>query len=307
MRGIGKSIHLFKFYKAKYGKELLIDIVAIDEMRHYIHKRPVHQLSYYDLTLITEGEEHILLNGKRLCVRKGDLICSIPGDVWHWEEKTSLNGFAIVFDEEFLLSFFNDHLFLEKFKYLNRQRSSPFLKLNDELFEEIVMLLLKIRKEIRAYIEKDDHVLRALIYLVLGLLERAETILHTFDSSTAVPINRYTERFVELTELNYKIRQDVNYYAEQLSITPNHLNKLTRQSLGCSAKAYIMKKVLQEAKNLISYTTMSVEEISYELKFNTSSYFIRMFKKETGTTPGLYRELTHSSYPAKNVSHKFLK
>ncbi|PJJ08613.1 AraC family transcriptional regulator [Flavobacterium sp. 1] len=288
---MSKSIHLFKFFKAKYGKELLIDIVAIDEMRRYIHKRPVHQLSYYDLTLITDGEERISLNGKTLLVKKGDLICSIPGDVWKWQENSSLKGFAIVFDEEFLLSFFNDHLFLEKFTYLSRHRSSPFLRLNDNLFQEIIMLLLKIREEIGTYIEKNDHVLRALIYLVLGLLERAQTIILEDEILTATSINRHAERFVELVESNYRTIQNVNYYAERLFITPNYLNKVVRQSLGSSAKAYIMKIVLQEAKNLISYTTMSVEEISRELKFNTSSYFIRMFQKETGTTPRKYREL----------------
>jgi AraC family transcriptional regulator, transcriptional activator of pobA len=291
MKDISKSIHRFKFFKSKYGKELLVDIVPIDEMRRYIHKRPVHQLSYYDLTLITEGEEYISLNDKRLRVKKGDLICSIPGDVWSWEENSSLKGFAIVFDEEFLLSFFNDSLFLEKFTYLSRQRSSPFLRLNDNLFEEIIKILLNIRVEIGVYIEKKDHVLRALIYLVLGMLERAPTILHTHETTINTSMSRHAEKFVELVESNYRIRQNVSYYAEQLFITPSYLNKLVRHSLGSSAKAYIMKKVLQEAKNLISYTTMSVEEISYELKFNTSSYFIRMFQKETGITPKKYREL----------------
>ncbi|PAM96374.1 hypothetical protein B4N84_02825 [Flavobacterium sp. IR1] len=290
MKDKTKSIHLFKFFKSKYGKELLLDIVPIDEMRRYLHKHPAHQLSYYDLTLITEGEEYISLNDKRLLVKKGDLICSIPGDVWKWEDNTSLKGFAIVFDEDFLLSFFNDPLFLEKFTYLSRQRSSPFLRLDDNLFEEIIALLLKIRKEIETYIEKKDHVLRALIYLVLGMLERAQTIFHARDALEHTSQNRDAERFVELVELNYKIRQNVSYYAEQLFITPSYLNKLVRHSLGSSAKAYIKKKVLQEAKNLISYTTMSVEEISRELQFNTSSYFIRMFQKETGTTPKKYRQ-----------------
>lgn len=285
---MSRSIHLFKFFKTKYGKELLVDIVAIDEMRHYLHKRPVHQLSYYDLTLITEGEEKISLNGKTLFARKGDLICSIPGDVWRWQEISSLKGFAIVFDEEFLLSFFNDQLFLEKFTYLNRHRSSPFLRLDDDLYNDILILLGKIRQEIEISMKKNNHILRALIYLVLGLLEKAQTVIYQQEIPGA-SINRHAEKFVGLVESDYRTRQDVGYYAERLFITPSYLNKLVRQSLGTSAKAYIMKKVLQEAKNLILYTSMSVEEISLKLKFNNSSYFIRAFRKETGNTPKTYR------------------
>ena len=284
------SIHLFKFFKSKYGKELLVDIVPIHKMRHFLHKRPVHQLTYYDLTLITEGEEYISLNDKKLLVKKGDLICSTPGDVWHWQDNTTLEGFAIVFDEEFLLTFFSDHLFLDRFSYLNRLRPFPFLKLNELLFDEIIILLLKIKDEIKIYVEKKDHVLRALIYLVLGMLERAQT-LNSHESIAYTTNNRYIERFIDLVEMHHKLRQDVFYYAEQLFITPNYLNKLVRSSLGSSAKSYIIKKVMQEAKNLLLYTTKPVEEISRELQFNTSSYFIRMFRKETGTTPMKYREL----------------
>ena len=88
MKVIKKSIHQFKFFRSKYGKELLIDIVPIEEMRRFLHQHPVHQLSYYDLTLITEGREKISLNDKMLLVGRGDLVCSIPGDVWQWQEKT---------------------------------------------------------------------------------------------------------------------------------------------------------------------------------------------------------------------------
>ena len=50
------SIPLYTFYKNKYGSELLIDIVALKDIKKYLAGKAVHTLTYYDITFITEGE-----------------------------------------------------------------------------------------------------------------------------------------------------------------------------------------------------------------------------------------------------------
>ena len=50
------STPLYTFYKNKYGSELLIDIVALKDIKKYLAGKAVHTLTYYDITFITEGE-----------------------------------------------------------------------------------------------------------------------------------------------------------------------------------------------------------------------------------------------------------
>jgi AraC family transcriptional activator of pobA len=52
--------------------------------------------------------------------------------------------------------------------------------------------------------------------------------------------------------------------------------------------------MIQEAKNLLSYTDLSVAQISDELKFDTPSYFIRLFRKYAQMTPSQFRDASLS-------------
>ena len=55
------STPLYTFYKNKYGSELLIDIVALKDIKKYLAGKAVHTLTYYDITFITEGEGRFVI------------------------------------------------------------------------------------------------------------------------------------------------------------------------------------------------------------------------------------------------------
>ena len=82
----------------------------------------------------------------------------------------------MLFEEEFLFSFFNDKQFLNKFGYLKHGRTSPLIRLNKKLFKNVVAYLEQISNEIQLDVSSSEHVLRALVYLILALLERAEAV-----------------------------------------------------------------------------------------------------------------------------------
>jgi hypothetical protein len=177
-----ESIQRYDFFKEKYGKELLIDIVTLSDINKYIEVAPTHRLTYYDITFITEGREKISLNQNRLSVQPGDVVCSIPGEVWSWPKQTALQGYALLFEEEFLLSFFNDKGLLKKINYLQNDRSFAVLRPGEQLFSKIVDYLNQIEKEIQLGIDSNEHVLRALVYLEcvgeLHLVKRLDSLQH---------------------------------------------------------------------------------------------------------------------------------
>ena len=102
-------------------------------------------------------------------------------------------------------------------------------------------------------------------------------------------------RFVSLVAEHYRTAHDVAFYADRLCITPNYLNKIVRQSLGKSAKTYILDQILAEACRQLKYTTLPVADIAVQLHFDTATYFVRLFKKYMAMTPLEFREQREQS------------
>ena len=286
-----KSIPLYKFYKHKYGNELLIDVIDIDVMKADISQTSVYCTSFYSIILFMDGAEDIAINGQKQCVEKGMVACSRPGDIWSWPADYKLKGVHLLFEEEFLLSFFNDPLFLNKFVYLRSDRPSSFLHLGEDLFERLIYLYKNMKSEIdNNSSSKDQHLLRAMLYETLTLINRAENVTSTVNADTEIAVLRYIAAFQKQVNEDFETHCDVKHYADILCITPNYLNKIITQHLGMSTKQYILNRAINEAKSLLIYTSLSITEISEKLHFNTTSYFVRLFRKSVGYTPSQFRE-----------------
>jgi AraC family transcriptional activator of pobA len=233
-----------------------------------------------------------MINQTKLPVQPGDVVCSIPGDVWIWEKQTVLEGYALVFEEEFFLSFFNNKLFIKDLTFLQADRISPLVRLGEEVFSQILDYLEKIRSEIQQGKNRSQHVIRALVYLILAILDSSVNLQGEIrnDAVSEQHNNRHLQGFIKLVEEHYLQVHDVQFYADQLSITTNYLNKIVTALLGKTCKKYILNKVVQEAKNLLSFTDMSISEISEHLKFESPSYFTRIFNSYVGVKPKEFRD-----------------
>ncbi len=205
----------------------------------------------------------------------------------------------LVFEEEFLLSFFNDRSFLQKFPCLQRNRRSPFYRIDDDLYSRICQVMEQIKTEIHgdeanlrktSLLEIDRHILRAMLYETLALLKRSDAYTVSEEGDTSV--KRYIEPFTVSVEKHFTSQRNIGFYADLLCITPNYLNKIVKQQLGMSAKGYINHRTVQEIKNLLDYTSLSAAEIAGQLHFLSPSYLVRYFRTQTGMTPMEYRKGT---------------
>ncbi len=81
----------------------------------------------------------------------------------------------------------------------------------------------------------------------------------------------------------------VEFYASRLFITSNYLNKIVRSSLGKSTKLYLVQLLMNEAKRMLKYTSLSVNEIAKELHLEPA-YFVKWFRQDNGIHPLQYRK-----------------
>ncbi|WP_332524181.1 PocR ligand-binding domain-containing protein [Terrisporobacter sp.] len=82
----------------------------------------------------------------------------------------------------------------------------------------------------------------------------------------------------------------VEKMAKLCHISQSYFSRLFSKEMGYSFSNYISRLKIQWAKNLLEVSDMSVNQISEELGFSESGYFIKIFKKYEGVTPSIYRK-----------------
>ena len=103
--------------------------------------------------------------------------------------------------------------------------------------------------------------------------------------------NRAEEYFKQFTHLlgeHFREERSVGFYARQLCITPKYLTTLIKRISGQSVSEWIDNYVILEAKTLLKYSTMSIQEIAYYLNFPNQSFFGSYFKRNTGMSDNAY-------------------
>lgn len=89
---------------------------------------------------------------------------------------------------------------------------------------------------------------------------------------------------------------DVPTICEALNISQRQLFKLFKNELHCTPVAYITEQRLHYAKQLLKHSNLTVEAIAEKSGYKNTPYFITLFKKKTGLTPGSYRHNNESGY-----------
>lgn len=80
--------------------------------------------------------------------------------------------------------------------------------------------------------------------------------------------------------------------ADRLELNQNYIWKILKMERGKTFTEYAEKYKIEEAKKLLSETTLSVQEIALRLDYANAQNFIRFFSKATGITPGKFRKMS---------------
>lgn len=81
----------------------------------------------------------------------------------------------------------------------------------------------------------------------------------------------------------------VRYFADRCCLSAGYFGDLIKKETGRSAQEYIQKKIVDISKSRLLSSENSVSEVAYALGFQYPQHFIRLFKRETGFTPGEFR------------------
>ncbi|WP_168123799.1 helix-turn-helix domain-containing protein [Paenibacillus sp. HB172176] len=129
------------------------------------------------------------------------------------------------------------------------------------------------------------------------LEEIVEELRELFDSIISKVNQTKGERsFLLVTNAQKYIRQhykdkalSTSMVADHLELTASYLGKLFREHLSKSISDYITEVRLVEAVDLLSHTSLTVEEIVDRIGWENKKYFFTIFKKRYGATPTEFR------------------
>ena len=112
---------------------------------------------------------------------------------------------------------------------------------------------------------------------------------HTSDHPLSGATVRLYRQFLTLQEQQCSHNHDVNYYANQLGVSPRYLAQVTHRMAQQTPKTLIEATLLARICGLLAHTPpLSLQTIADQLQF-TPQTLSHYFKRLTGTTPTQYR------------------
>jgi AraC family transcriptional activator of pobA len=98
------------------------------------------------------------------------------------------------------------------------------------------------------------------------------------------------EALLSLIGTHYREHRPLAFYAARLGVSPTHLNRIARAATGQSVQALVSRRIVETAGRDLVFSPSPVHTIAYALGFSDPAYFNRFFRRETGMTPGAYRQ-----------------
>lgn len=138
-------------------------------------------------------------------------------------------------------------------------------------------------------IDEPIRLLREMILMLEKEHQRMAISESSSDRSKAVSLA------VAYIENNYASGLSLSEISEQLSIDETYLSKQFKEKMGCSFVQYTTRLRITKAKELLSNTQATQQEISECVGMGNAQNFIRTFKKYEGVTPGQFRKMSERS------------
>ncbi len=275
------------FVKNRYGKELLIDCTLFSQINKELPKNKFTS-NYYGICLITSGKGSILIDNNIIDFEKCQLLFFHPAQVKQWKEVTpDFDGYFLVFEHEFIQTFFQDSFFIYRFHFFHSVSNSYMLECEQEFFTSLLKSCKIINTELSKLQEDSHHFLRSILYNILILINRKyanyyKLSVGLFQDNTGLQLKKLLENKIR----NY---HRVEEYSNFLNISRSYLNSISKKTFGFPISYVIKERLLTEIKRELLFTEKSAKEICFEMNFSDVSNFTRFFKSQTGLNPREYR------------------
>ncbi len=97
-------------------------------------------------------------------------------------------------------------------------------------------------------------------------------------------------KFLLLLADNETNERSVQYFADQLFVSPKYLTSICNEKCGSTASDLIASSIVSRIQQLLQYSDKSIKEIATEMNFDNLSFFGKYVKKHLGDSPNNFRK-----------------
>jgi AraC family transcriptional activator of pobA len=252
--------------------------------------------NFYKISLLTKGEGILYYADQIVTIKDHTLVFTNPMIPYAYESHTAEreHGFFCLFTNEFI----NGQLRGEHIA------GSPLFKVSGThalIPDQQTSLFLasvfeRLTQEVQSTHCKPE-LLRAYLQLIIHEALKIEPSPKNVVNNSSVV--RLTDLFLHLLDTQFlnlapgegPELQNANQYATQLSVHPNHLNRVLKASTGKSTTEHIAERMMIEARSRLLHGEQNISEIAYSLGFNHPSNFQTFFKRHAGQSANTFRKL----------------
>lgn len=262
-------------------------------------KIPEHKVicEFYQISLKGDSSGSLKYGRESYDYQEGSLIYLAPGQVVDYDSggnKPVKSGWSLFFHAD-LIRTFSLNMKMKEYGFFDYQ-SNEALHVSEKEKEIVESILRKIELELDSNLDDfSEEVIVSNIELLLNYSKR-------FYNRQFITRKRFTKdtiaRFSSLLDeyFDNEMQKEygiptVKYFAEKLNFSPNYISDLIRKGTEKSILEHIHYHVINLAKNRLLSTDSNVSEIAYDLGFEYSQYFSRLFKNKVGLTPLEFRNL----------------
>ena len=101
--------------------------------------------------------------------------------------------------------------------------------------------------------------------------------------------NSHFQRFLNLLHSEHNKHRNVEFYANELCISPKYLSAVCKKQSGKTANEWITEHVLEDIRYYLKQTDLSIKQICDILEFPNPSFFGKYVKEHFGMTPMQFR------------------
>ena len=262
------------------------EVITIEELleRHKATRKlqTWHVINFNALFIVTSNAGKHDIDCEEYHFKAGDIIPLVKNQIHRFHKEFPITGTAITFTEDFILkniSEANSLLFLKIFHLPKIQIDKDAIS----LLNPFIDLLFKEQAIINTGVNAD--IIRSILVTVFLYIERLAPL--DFVKSDTKRFKDFI-KFKTLVSENFKKTHHAKDYAKLLNVSYKHINDISKEFSGKTAKAFIDFWLVTEIKRNISQQSYNIKEISYRVGFEEPTNFIRFFKKHTGQTPKEY-------------------
>lgn len=264
-------------------------ITRLEDTSHLMNLPTLpHRREVNEIVFVTNGKVVRGANLNSIEINAGEIHLTLANQISTLDFLSEdLTGFYCHFGLDTIIKLYHKEHMVNELAVLSHYMQTKPIKLSNKVFLSVKAIFERLMDEYKTSNEPSliDAYLVTLCYEIKNVIPKGASVEK---SSKA---HELTEQFKQLIVRFIHQHHAITFYAQHLGVTPNHLNKVVKQSTGKQASTLIAEMLILEAKVLLKHSEFSISEIAFKLGFVDQSYFSRFFKIHTGNTPKAYRTL----------------